>query len=97
MEVVNRPTVTWITPNKGACLAARARLQVVAGSPSVISSVGFFDGDRQIARVRRNVAGVYSTTWRTSGKRKGAHVLRAVVSDVAGRESATARPVRVCR
>jgi hypothetical protein len=97
MEVVNRPTLTWITPNRGACLAARARLQVVAGSPSVVSSVGFFDGGRQIARVRRNAAGVYSFTWRTTGKRKGAHVLRAVVSDVSGRESATARPVRICR
>ena len=97
LAVVNRPSVTWITPNKGACLAARARLEVVASSPSTISSVGFFDGERQIARVRKNVAGVYTFTWRTGGKKKGAHVLRAVVSDVAGRESATARPVRICR
>ena len=42
-----------------------------------ISSVGFFDGNRQIGRVRKNVAGLYEMTWSTSGKRKGAHVLTA--------------------
>jgi hypothetical protein len=63
----------------------------------VISSVGFFDGNRQIGRVRKNVAGIYSLTWRTAGRKKGAHVLRAVVSDVAGRESEAARPVKICR
>jgi hypothetical protein len=94
---VNRPTVTWITPRKAACLAPRARFEVVASSPSPISSVGFFDGNRQIGRVRRNQAGIYRFTWSTAGKRKGAHVLRAVVSDVAGRESETSQPVRICR
>jgi minor extracellular serine protease Vpr len=97
MEVVNRPTVTWIVPNEGACLPARARLQVVAGSSAVISSVGFFDGRRQIARIRRNVAGIYETTWSTKGKRRGAHVLTAVVSDTRGREAESARPVKLCR
>jgi hypothetical protein len=96
MSVVNRPTVTWIAPSKGACLPARARLQVAASSPSVVSSVGYFDGNRQIGRVRKNVAGIYSLNWRPRGK-KGAHVLRAVVSDISGRESEAARPVRVCR
>ena len=38
---------------------ASAKLQVVAGSNATISSVGFFDGRRQIARTRRNVAGIY--------------------------------------
>lgn len=96
MEVVNGPAVTWITPNKGACLPARTRLQVVASAPSVISSVGFFDGNRQIGRVRKNVAGIYTLNWRARGK-KGAHVLRAVASDVAGRESESPRPVKICR
>ena len=50
MDVVRRPTVTWILPSKGVCLPARARLQVVAGSNATISSVGFFDGRRQIGR-----------------------------------------------
>jgi hypothetical protein len=96
LEVVSRPAVTWITPNPKACLPARAKLQVVASAPAVISSVGFFDGGRQIARVRKHTAGVYTYTWRTTGKRKGAHTLRAVASDVGGRESESSRPVRIC-
>ena len=96
MEVVNGPAVTWITPNKGACLSARTKLQVVANSPSLISSVGFFDGNRQIGRVRKNEAGIYTLNWRPRGK-KGAHVLKAIASDISGRESSAARPVRLCR
>ena len=74
-EAVNRPTITWITPEKGRCLAARQKLVVVANDNVQISSVGFFDGNRQIGRVRRNVAGLYELTWRTGGKRRGAHTL----------------------
>ncbi|MBA2742474.1 MAG: hypothetical protein H0U46_10735, partial [Actinobacteria bacterium] len=96
MSVVDGPAVTWISPNKGACLPARARLQVVATSPSVVSTVGFFDGRRQIARVRRNTAGIYTFQWRAKPK-KGPHVLRAVASDVAGREAESSRTVKVCR
>ena len=97
MEVVARPTISWILPNKGACLPAkRAKLQVVASSNAVVSSVGFFDGKRQIGRVRRNVAGIYELNWRPS-RRKGPHVLTAVVSDTRGREAESARPVRICR
>ncbi|HLF68255.1 MAG TPA: S8 family serine peptidase [Gaiellaceae bacterium] len=92
-----RPTVAWITPSKGACLATRQRLGVAASDNVPISSVGFFDGDRQIGRVRRNVAGVYEMTWRTAGKRRGAHVLRAVVSDIRGREAEAGLSVRICR
>jgi len=97
MEAVERPTITWITPNQGACLAAGQRLLVVASDNVPISSVGFFDGNRQIGRVRKNVAGLYEMTWRTTGKRKGGHVLTAVVSDIRGREAEAARPVRICR
>ena len=96
-EAVNRPTVTWITPEKGRCLAARQKLLVVANDNVQISSVGFFDGNRQIARIRRNVAGLYETTWRTRGKRRGAHTLTAVVSDVRGREAEASQTVRICR
>jgi len=96
MTVVNGPAVTWISPTKNACLPARAKLQVVATSPSVISSVGFFDGNRQIARVRKNTTGIYTFTWRAK-PRKGQHVLRAVASDVSGREAEAAQPVKVCR
>jgi hypothetical protein len=98
LSVVARPTVTWILPNKGSCLAKpRATLQVVAGSNATISSVGLFDGKRQIARVRKHVAGVYTFKWRTTGKRRGRHVLTAVASDTRGREVEATRAVRICR
>lgn len=97
LDVVNRPTVTWITPSKNACLPARARLQVVAGSRETVSSVGFFDGRRQIGRVRRNALGIYQMTWRTGGKKSGPHTLTAIVSDTRGREAEASRPVRICR
>jgi hypothetical protein len=97
IELVNRPTVTWITPDKGKCLAARQRLLVVANDNVQISTVGFFDGNRQIGRVRKNIAGLYEMAWRTSGKRRGAHVLTAVVSDTRGREAEASRTVRICR
>ena len=103
MEVVQRPTVTWILPSKGVCLPARARLQVVAGSNATISSVGFFDGRRQIGRTRRNVAGIYEIYVADGGKRRGAHKLTAVVSDTRGsrgrgrrRPSASAASGRAC-
>jgi minor extracellular serine protease Vpr len=98
MEVRNGPTITWILPNRNACLPARrAKLMVVAGSRESVSSVGFFDGNRQIGRVRRNVAGIYELNWRTAGKRRGPHTLTAIVSDTRGREAEAVRQVRICR
>jgi hypothetical protein len=96
--VVARPTVSWIQPTAGKCLTKpRAVLQVVAGSNAVVSSVGLFDGKRQIARVRKNVAGVYTFNWKTTGKRRGKHTLTAVASDTRGREAEVTRVVRICR
>ena len=83
-------------PAQGRCLAAKQRLQVVANDNVQISSVGFFDGNRQIGRVRKNVAGLYELIWRTSGKKKGTHVLTAVASDVRGREAEASQSVRIC-
>ena len=96
-EAVPRPTVTWITPETGKCLASRQKLVVVANDNVQISSVGFFDGRRQIGRVQKNVAGLYELTWRTSGRKKGAHVLTAVASDVRGREAEASQTVRICK
>jgi hypothetical protein len=96
-EAVPRPTVTWITPEKGKCLAARQKLQIVANDNVQISSVGFFDGQRQIGRVQKNTAGIYELNWRTSGRRKGPHVLTAVASDLRGREAEASQTVRICK
>jgi hypothetical protein len=97
IKVVAGPTVTWISPNKGACLPRRAKLLVVANDNASISSVGFFDGDRQIGRVRKSTAGLYSFTWGTSGRKPGPHVLTATASDTRGRQAQATLPVRICR
>jgi minor extracellular serine protease Vpr len=97
VTAVARPTIAWVLPNANACLTKpRAKLQVVAGSNAVVSSVGLFDGKRQIARVRKNVAGVYTFNWKAPRKR-GKRTLTAVVSDTRGREAEITRKVRVCR
>ena len=96
VRVVRGPAVTWLVPEKGACVSGQARLDVVASSPAAVSSVGFFAGGRQIGRVKRSAGGVYSLTWNTSGARRGARTLTAIVSDSAGREAQATRRVRVC-
>ncbi len=67
-----------------------------ASSPAAISSIGIFDGKRQIARVRRSDQGIYKAIWRIGGAKKGRHQLTAIVSDTAGREAEALRVVRVC-
>jgi hypothetical protein len=95
-SVVARPVVTWIAPTKGSCVPRRAELQVAASSPATISSIGFYDGKRQVARVRKSELGIFRAIWRTGGAKKGPHELTAIVSDTAGREAEALRRVRVC-
>jgi minor extracellular serine protease Vpr len=97
VQAVARPTVSWVTPPTGRCLAPKQKLVVAANDNVRISSVGFFDGNRQIGRVRKDVSGLYEMTWSTRGKRKGTHVLTATASDVRGRESSAKRTVKICR
>ena len=96
-EAVNRPTVTWITPEKGRCLAARQKLLVVANDNVQISSGRLLRREPPDRARAKNVAGLYEMTWRTSGKRKGAHTLTAVASDVRGREAEASQTVRICK
>jgi subtilisin family serine protease len=97
LQAVARPTVTWVAPAAGRCLAPKQKLVVVANDNVRISSVGFFDGSRQIGRVRRDTSGLYELTWSTAGKRKGPHVLTATASDVQGREASSSRTVKICK
>jgi hypothetical protein len=95
-RVLARPTITWLDPRTGSCVRRGTKLVVVASSRAAISSVGFYNGTRQIVRVRRSVAGVYTATWRTSGGPTGRRTLTAILSDTAGREARASRVVRVC-
>jgi hypothetical protein len=87
--------VSWILPGKKSCISGRTTLEVVATSTALVSSVGLFDGKRQIARLRKNTAGIYTFNWRVRG-RKGAHVLTAIASDTAGREARALQSIRIC-
>jgi hypothetical protein len=96
LRVVRRATVTWVTPLARRCAARRVELVVVAGSTRRIRAVRFFDGKRRLRVVRRGVAGIYTTTWRTRRAKRGVHRLRAVV-DAGGQRASAERVVRVCR
>ena len=97
LQAVARPTVSWVTPAAGRCLAAKQKLVVAANDNVRISSVGFFDGKRQIGRVRKDVSGLYQLTWSTKGKKKGRHVLTATASDIRGREASASHTVKICK
>ena len=77
LKVVQRPTVQWLSPERKACLTARERLLVVAGSP------------RRTRSVRFSVDGKPIATGRTSGRRA---LLRRLAHDRArGRAAPAAR------
>jgi len=97
LRAVRRPTVTWLLPQPRACVARAEPLFVTAGSTRGVRKVTFFDGRRKVATVRRGTEGLYDATWRTRKAHRGRHVLRAVVTDGAGRTISARRFARVCR
>jgi minor extracellular serine protease Vpr len=97
LRVVRGPTLTWLTPVGGReCVRGRVPLLVVAGPAGTAKTARFFDGRRRIRVVRRNVAGLYATTWRAGRAKRGKHTLRAVVR-IGGKRVEATRVVRVCR
>jgi hypothetical protein len=96
LRVVRGATVTWLTPLARRCTGRTVELVVSAGATRRIRAVRFFDGKRRLRVVRRGVAGLYTTTWRTRRAKRGVHRLRAVVQAGGQRAEAT-RVVRVCR
>jgi hypothetical protein len=96
IRVVNGPAVTWLAPEVRQCVGASARLLVTASSTRPVRTVVFYADQKKIATQRGNL-GVYAATWRTRGVKSGPHVVRAVVTDAAGKSFAASRIVRVCR
>ena len=94
---MNRPAITWVTPEPSECTAAQTQLLVLASSTAALRSVRFLDGSKPIATVRRGVAGLYSVVWKRGGAAKGKHTLHAIVTDARGRKAESQRVVRVCR
>ena len=96
IRVVSGPTVTWVTPETGECVPARAPLFVLADSNVAVRSVRFFVKRKLVATVRKGADGIYTATWRRGGAAKGRQTLRAVVTDAKGRKAEAQRVVRVC-
>jgi hypothetical protein len=91
------PALTWILPAANQCVSKTAALVVTASSTRPIRAVRFFADGKQIDVDRGAADHIYTGTWGTQLAPAGAHVLRAVAVDMAGRGIAAARRVRVCR
>ncbi len=94
---VRGPAATWLFPERRACVGRTAQLAVAASASRGVAAVTFRDGNGRIATVRRGNAGLYSVAWRTTGERRGRHVLRAEVRERGGRTFTAERVVRICR
>jgi subtilisin family serine protease len=97
LQVVDAPVVTWLLPDRDECVAQREPLLVVASSPNALRTASFADEERTITTVKRNIVGLFSTTWRTRGAARGKHTLTVVVTDSKGRKASATRTVRVCK
>jgi hypothetical protein len=96
LQVVDRPTATWLVPRANACVAARTRLALVAGSTTALRSTRFYVDGRLISTDRTSREGLFTADLRRRGLSRGRHALRGVVVDARGREAAAQRRVRVC-
>jgi hypothetical protein len=97
IRVVNRPTVTWVTPEVNECTATQAPLLVLASSTAALRSVKFFDGRKPLATDKQGGAGLFTAVWKRGAAAKGKHTLRAIVTDAKGRKAEAQRVVRVCK
>ncbi len=96
ITVVNRPAVTWVTPEVSECAAATTPLVVLADSTATVRSVRFFADGKLVATVKRGSFGIFGANWKRGKAAKGKHTLRAVVTDAKGRKAEAQRVVRVC-
>jgi hypothetical protein len=96
VRIVRRPTLTWLTPLPRRCVSGSVQLLVVASPPNTARAARFYDGKRRLRVLKRGVAGLYATTWRARGAKRGRHTLRAVVR-VGGKRVEASRVVRVCK
>jgi hypothetical protein len=96
LTAVNGPTVTWVEPPANVCALKNDRLVVVADSNKKIKQVAFTDNGKRIG-VDAAGTGVFAIAWKTAKLKKGTHILRATVTDAAGRKAAAGRVLRVCK
>ncbi len=97
LSVGTKPTLTWLLPNRNACLRATTRLVVVTGSTKKLKTVVFYDGKKKIRAKKPDAAGLAFVDWNIKRAGKGKHALRATVRDAGGRTATASRSVRVCK
>ncbi|HEX4929908.1 MAG TPA: S8 family serine peptidase, partial [Gaiellaceae bacterium] len=64
ITVVDRPAVTWLSPEVSECTAAQAPLVVLASSTAAVRSVRFFDGRKLLATDKQGGAGLFTAVWK---------------------------------
>jgi minor extracellular serine protease Vpr len=97
LNVVAGPAVTWLSPPANVCAVKVDRLIVVASSTKKVKSVTFYDGKKKLKTLTKGTEGLFAQDWKTTGLKKGKHVLRATVRDAAGKTFTASRTVRVCK
>jgi minor extracellular serine protease Vpr len=97
LNVVSKPTVSWLVPRQNACLRTTTRLAVVVGSTKKLKTVVFYDGKRKLGSKKPDSVGISFDDWNVKQASKGKHVLHALVRDARGRTATSRRIVRVCR
>ncbi len=96
VKVVDGPAVTWLEPERNACVVKHDRLLVVAGSTTKVVRARFFDGARLIGAAKGGQGGLFSVPWSTAGLAKGKHHVTVEVVDRSGRSATSSRQLRVC-
>ncbi|HET7567656.1 MAG TPA: S8 family serine peptidase [Gaiellaceae bacterium] len=95
LHVVSGPSVSWLTPAAGTCVAKPQQLLLQAGSPAAVTSVRVLLDGKRLASAHLRAAGIWVASW--SGKAKhGRHVLSAVVRDKRGHGATATLAVRSC-
>jgi subtilisin family serine protease len=95
LHVVNAPTVTWLLPAGGGCVASKAGLLLTAAAPGGIKSMRFtLDGKKA---GKGHSADVQLWTGKLGKLRKGKHVLAAVVANRHGRTAKAKLRFRTCK
>jgi minor extracellular serine protease Vpr len=96
LNVVNKPTVTWLVPPAKPCLKKTTRLAVVAGSTKKLATVKFTDGKKTIGSNKPDSVGIAVKDWNVKRAGNGKHTLHATAVDAAGRKVTASLAVRVC-
>jgi subtilisin family serine protease len=95
LHVVNAPTVSWLLPAGGSCVASRADLLLIAAAPGGIRTMRFLLDGKKAGTGHR--ADVQLWTGKLGKLHKGKHVLVAVVTNHRGHSAKAKLRFRTCK